>query len=264
MLFDLVSDLHVDYWKDTGFEYDWAKSKKHNSVIICGDMSDDIDSTVHELITATKVYDNVLYVYGNHEASMFYDDLSQVSSLISRRMRGRSNFFNLSEQDFILDGVAFIGACGWWDFEMGAENDQTEDFKKKSIESFDVSWNKVDGLLKSQLVENIIREANKDFENLQERIQKQEKNKHKICLVTHTVPHRQLLHPKRYCAPSSMGHSRMHTLTSRDSVVCCVYGHDHNNELETQIDGKIFVNNARGRPSDKNRRDYFPLALFLD
>lgn len=265
MIFDVVSDLHVDYWKDTGFEYSWEKSKKNASVIICGDIADGLDVTIQELVKATHVYDNVLYVHGNHEASLYYDHLDQVSTMVSERMRNHSNFFNLCETDFITNGIAFIGACGWWDFEMGSSEENKDVFKQNAMDSFDVSWNKIEGLRKDALVQNIINQANTDFENLKKRLDTHEKNNTRVCIVTHTVPHRRLMHPRRFSksTPFTMGHSRMHTLTTRKSVVCCVYGHDHHGDMENLVDGQRYVNNARGRPSDANRQCYFPYPLFI-
>ena len=46
MLFDIVSDLHVDYQKDTNFIYDWKCNKNADIVIIAGDIADDVNLVI--------------------------------------------------------------------------------------------------------------------------------------------------------------------------------------------------------------------------
>ena len=263
--FDLVSDLHVDYWEKTDYQYDWAKMKKQNSVIIAGDISDSIDSTIVELKKACEIYETVLYVYGNHEATMYYDDLSKISKEISNEMIDYPNFINLSEKDYVKDNVVFIGGCGWWDFEMGQNESNKVTYKQTCIEAYDVTWNKIDGLSKEKIVENIINEANKEFNNLKYRMLEHEKNNMKICLVIHTIPNVKVINPKRFANYniSSMGNSKISELVERESVICSIYGHDHNSDLESYIDNKRYINNARGRPLDQNRRMYFPYTLLI-
>lgn len=265
LIFDLISDLHVDYWDKTDYQYDWKKMKNQDSVIISGDIADSLDTTIIELKKACESYTTVLYIYGNHEATMYYDDLGKISKIISDGMKHYPNFINLSETDYINDNVVFIGACGWWDFEMGQNETNKSIYKQKSIESFDVTWNKIEGLSKEQIVQNIINQANIEYLNLKSRILIHEKQNMQICLVTHTIPNIKVINPKRYTYSniSLMGNSKISCLINRKSIICSVYGHDHNGDLENYIDGKRYVNNARGRPLDQNRRMYFPYTLFI-
>ena len=111
MLIDVVSDLHVDFWsKDDA--YDWKKNKVADVVIVAGDVADSLELTVSELRKACAVYDKVMYVSGNHEATHNYDDLSATDRVIREGMQGHTNFFILSDTELVMENnkLVFVGA----------------------------------------------------------------------------------------------------------------------------------------------------------
>src|ERR1700733_9531292 len=62
--FDLVSDLHVEYWPKP---MDWEALRTNDIVIVAGDVADTLDETRKELERLSKAYKTVLYIDGNHE-----------------------------------------------------------------------------------------------------------------------------------------------------------------------------------------------------
>lgn len=258
MLIDVISDLHVDYWKE--YPYDWKNKSTSEMVIIAGDVSDYLDEVVSELKKACSVYKDVLYVEGNHESSFCMNDMYYANTYINNNMMGHKNFHNLNNTIFIKDDIAFIGVCGWWDFEI-CKPDVSKD---KGIECFDTSWNKLHELTKNDIVNNIVNAANRDARNIEERLDELKKA-YKICLVTHTVPHRELIskdYPVNKDSRSHYGNSKIQSMIeSEDAIKYVIFGHSHDACLQKAFLSKMFINNARGRPKDYNRREYYPLQI---
>ena len=258
MLVDIVSDLHVDYWKD--FRYDWKENAKSDMVIIAGDVSDYLEEVVVELKKACEVYKDVLYVEGNHESSFCMNDMNHANMYINSNMSEYSNFHNLSNKTFVKDDIAFIGVCGWWDFEICKPIVS----KEKGIECFDSSWNTTKNMTKDDMVSNIIHSANRDALNVQNRVNEL-KSRYKICLVTHTVPHKELIskeYPLNIDHRSHYGSYQIQSILEKEnSIKYVVFGHNHDACLQTSYLSKMFINNARGRPKDYNRRQYYPLQI---
>lgn len=264
MTYDLVSDLHVDYWT-LEHKYDWKKNKTEGckGVIIAGDIADTLDITVEELNKACDVYDVVMYVDGNHEATHHYDDLGYVSNIVSKAMKDRRNFYNLSKVDFIDEetNTVFIGACAWWDFKICEPEISHEEGKKNM--SFD--WNPNKALDSETIIQNIVNAAYDDYVRVKNRIE-QYNGVRDICVVTHTVPHKELIsqnYPLDRTFASYYGNSLFQEFFNCESVKTFIYGHNHDSVNTRYINGKLCVSNPRGRPQDYNRVNYTSMRLQL-
>lgn len=232
MIVDIVSDLHVDYWKD---EYDWESNRTSDTVIIAGDVADTVTATVRELRRACDVYKTVLYVHGNHEATSFYANLRETNERIAFAMKECPNFVYLCNEDYVTDSIVFLGACGWWD----SDTQGTE------------SWTDVSP---STVTRNVIRSAHYDYERLKERVCRYPATR--ICIVTHTVPCLELVPAES----TQLCNSMMQAFMDDPNVTHFVFGHSHRaNALDTFVRGKRFYSNPRSRPDDFNRRVYVPL-----
>ena len=259
MLFDVVSDLHVDFWSE--HPYNWKANKVADVVIVAGDIADCVDVSVRELKEACNVYETVLYVSGNHEASNYYHDLSVVDAYIAEKMKDTPNFHLLSETDVVMDNVVIIGATGWGDFKICEPEFMAEDCKKL----FNSDWCPDKTLETEAIVDNIVRAAHSDYESIKEKIRKYRDN-YFICVVTHTVPHKDLLsksYPLDQRFAGYYGNSMFKAFFDETAVRCFVYGHNHDNIGVSMLHEKLCVNNARGRPSDYNRVDYKPVVIDL-
>ena len=171
-------------------------------------------------------------------------------------MQNRNNFYNLNNVDYVTDSVVFIGACGWWDFKM------CEPGISGKI-NFDVSWNKNMCLTKEDIVNNIVKKAKQNYDHLRQRIDYL-KDYFNICIVTHTVPHKDLLsmsYPLKNASSSHYGNSEIQRFVKEDAVKYFIFGHNHDASLETKKHDKTFINNSRGRPNDFNRIHYEPYTL---
>ena len=249
MKFDIISDLHVDQWND--FQYDWKTKKVNNNVIIAGDLADDLDIAINELNKACEVYDNVLYVDGNHESTNHFDNLEYVNDYINENVK-YDNFYNLSNRDFVCEDWVIVGRCGWWDFKL-CEPYMSQ---QQSIENFDTSWS-TQNIDKQTIVDNIIIKAYRDFNYLLEKVD--EYRDYKICIVLHTVPIKELMsdnypHDRNYVG--HYGNSLMEKVIYSKNVKCCIFGHNHDAKHKIEKFQKVFINNARGRKNDFNRENY--------
>ena len=85
---DIVSDLHIEQWdssiknkypsgkiKDSPYKF---PNKKSNILIIAGDISDDINNSLNYINELSKIYQNVLFIDGNHEHVNKYPNLYTV------------------------------------------------------------------------------------------------------------------------------------------------------------------------------------------
>ena len=249
MFVDLVSDLHVEYWKDK--PYNWKKNKTDNAniVIIAGDLSANITITIDELHKACDVYEFVLFVDGNHEAYNF-QPLDKVVNIIAKSMAHRKNFIYLSKNNFVKDDWEFIGINGWWDFQMSRNGLRFDDLWKNYVKSYDENWY------------YYFLQANKDFKIISERINNSKK---KIIIVTHTCPNKLCLksHNNNIDTGNS-GNTLFQKFETHNKIHYFLFGHVHNNKGLWSHKNKLYINNARGRPNDSpEHSEYFPYCLEL-
>lgn len=259
MQFDVVSDLHVEHWSD--FPYDWKRHKKSDNVIIAGDVADDVHTTVDQLKTACDVYERVVYISGNHEATRYYHNLFLVGPLISHMMQGHSNFYNLDMEDVVIDecNLAIVGKTGWWDFRIR----EPEISFKLAMYHFDTTWCALKN--KKLVVNNILNAAHSNFLKMRDAVDAHKRAGRAICLVTHTVPHKELLsvnYPNDTFSSSYYGNSLIQSLFYEPTVKYAIFGHSHERTVRV-VDNTVCVNNARGRPQDYNRVQYEPYAIVM-
>lgn len=260
MLFDIVSDLHVEHWEHA--RYDWRAQKRSDNVIIAGDVADNLLTTVQELKTACDVYERVLYLSGNHEATHYYDRLERVGPTISYMMENRPNFTNLDLNDAVFEQerLAVVGKTGWWDFRSGEPTVSFDD----AVANFETSsW--CPYMNKQDVVCSIYNEARRNYNSVRKSVTEYKALDFEICLVTHTVPHRKLMSVRYPADPRSAayyGNSMFETFFEMNGVNYAVFGHCHDS-ITCTVNSTFCVNNARGRPRDFNRNVYEPYILSM-
>ncbi len=137
----VVADLHVDYWDDSfpnpypcgtrrHHPLVWGKPNGEDAVlVVAGDVSDDMDTTVQYISSLTTFYNEVLFIDGNHESCVSYPDLLSDSDISSKvRATHNANIHFLADGPFTKDGIAYVGRCGWWDYVKEAEKENEEYF----------------------------------------------------------------------------------------------------------------------------------------
>lgn len=132
MKFDLVSDLHLDFFDRMGIAddiekpfYEWFDGSESDTLLIAGDIENCLGSGKNELADrffdfVAKRYDNVIAVLGNHDYwnnFPYYDsDRFNFETMVesARTRYGSVRFLNASET-IDLGNFVVIGATMWTD-----------------------------------------------------------------------------------------------------------------------------------------------------
>lgn len=108
----ILSDLHHEFWGDTGPQPDLAICRP-DAVVLAGDISTGARAVEWAKEAFTGI--PVIYVHGNHEA--YGNNLDRVQIKIAEACEG-TNIHFLNCGSYYLDGVMFLGATLWSDFKL--------------------------------------------------------------------------------------------------------------------------------------------------
>lgn len=258
---NIVSDLHIDQW-DPKFNISnpcgevknsplkWTKSD--NILIVAGDVSDDLDRTCKYLDELSNYYSTILFVDGNHEHVNIYPKLYSNKEILNKITEYcNDNVKYLPENTFIKNGVAYIGCCGWWDYE-----DLNPEEVKRSMEYFDEWVKSIDRQGSIQFINNVYQKAKDESKILLKRIEELEKNENvkEIIVVTHCVPLNNFTDDGRLGTEHNIEFKNI--LEKKfTKLKKWIFGHTHQH-FDENINGVHFMANARGRPEDFDRVQY--------
>lgn len=262
--FDIVSDLHIDHWSknykspyvhghivDKPYELSYTKS---DYLIVAGDVADDLDSTLDYLNKASIYYKKILFVDGNHEHVNKYPELystKYINSLVNN-----DKLIYLSNSPYIINNTAFIGCCGWWNYDNNNNESiiANYDYFNNWINHFKIKENK-------DFINNVIIQAKNEYNYLNDLLKKytDDENIKNVVIVTHTLP------ISKYCdtpldsfntsSSSTEYNTDFSKLLQYKKISHWIFGHTHKQYEET-INNIKFICNPRGRPNDFNRLTY--------
>lgn len=252
--FDIVSDLHIDHWsRDYKSPYIHGHivnkpyeltTTKSDYLIVAGDVADDLHSTLHYLNKASAYYKKILFVDGNHEHVNKYPELystKYINSLVDN-----DKLVYLSNLPYIINNTAFIGCCGWWNYDNNDESKiMNYDYFNNWIDHFAVEENK-------KFINNVLIQAKNDYVYLQNLLENynNDENITNIVIITHTLP------ISKYCSKSSTEYNTdFSKLLQYNKISHWIFGHTHK-QFEETINNIKFICNPRGRPNDFNRLTY--------
>jgi predicted phosphodiesterase len=256
MHFDLVSDLHENFWPPEQ-NLKWEGLGTSLIAVVAGDISMDWEYSYEKLVEISKHYRHTIFVDGNHEHN--YDpNLHESCARFQEKIAKHHNITFLYKNVIILDDTAFVGCNGWWTYDFGLpETSATEcwDFlvangynEQKMAEILAVAK------IEAKMLYNQIETFNDD-----PRI-------NNIIVVTHTAPLRRFRFvpdymDKRHYGRS--GNSLMQTVllanTNQKIKVWC-FGHEHT-EIDQVVDGIRYVCHPRGRKDEGFGEVYFPKLI---
>lgn len=107
----VLSDLHLEVWRDFAPRFDIGTSRP-DVVVLAGD----IHTKAHAPAWAAQTFPDtpVLYVSGNHE---FYGEaLDHMGDAIRVECEKYSNVHYLDCDEYVLQGIRFMGVTLWTDF----------------------------------------------------------------------------------------------------------------------------------------------------
>jgi len=124
-MFDIVSDLHIDYYenisvKDITFKLFNEKTIQHKNLIIAGDISEDFTLLKRFLIEVSKLYKNVIFVFGNHDFFITNKDkkigiLLSLEKIPKLKEETPKNVHVLDGDIVEIDGKKIGGCSAWYD-----------------------------------------------------------------------------------------------------------------------------------------------------
>lgn len=280
--FDYVSDLHIDYWDKKywsgssrgkkHFPLDWEKQKRNDILVVAGDVSDRIDTTVDYLNSLRKWYSIILFIDGNHE---HYEHLPELCDSKIFHDKLKDGIYYLKDKDYVIGKTVFIGTCGWWDYGR-CSNPEDVDLTINSRKSYIRIYGKNKN---SKMAENLIGQSKKDYRYLMDKIIKYARLKEidDIVIVTHTVPKKEFARVPATDFNSYFSQFSTDWLRSM-KVSRWVFGHNHESfekkipplpPLHKRVPVQLsknhntflerdfyYLSNPRGRPGDWDREEY--------
>lgn len=237
MKFDLVSDLHVDINEE---ELQWEPQS--SVLIIAGDSANDPVGSLMVAKTMQEGYKHVLILDGNHE---HYNGQPIDQNIEVMKMHTEAWGINFLSPDkpCSIDGVMFIGANGWYDFNMASplgysKAEQVAEWRSYSNDAKLIKFNgTVSNLAQNQFIQ--LRNAINSI-------------KQPIVVVTHTSPLLRGLLIKNIkiwdMLSGAYGNTYMENIINKDQgkkIKCWCFGHTHHPSdfVEQNI---RFVANPRG------------------
>lgn len=107
----VLSDLHLEVWRDFAPKFD-TKLSRPDVVVLAGDIH--TKARAPAWAAQTFPHTPVLYVSGNHE---FYGEaLDEMDDAIRAECEKYSNVHYLDCEEYLLQGVRFLGVTLWTDF----------------------------------------------------------------------------------------------------------------------------------------------------
>ena len=259
MQFDLISDLHLDYWKHN--IKDWRGLGTSLYCVVAGDVSRDVRLTSSFLHHLSNAYKQVIFIEGNHEHNKQYNDLTSKEIELSNSLKNVPNITYLAESSCVIDGTAFVGAMGWWTFDFPAIDGSghlavMEEFCDR--EHFHMR----DAINIWQTAQEQAADLGEIVSSLQDADEIEE-----IVVVTHTVPRNDIVHhgiPGSLSEWGKIGNSSMKQVLAYDyenktSTWC--FGHFHEIPYDIKMDGVRYVSHPRGKPKDAMSQVYYPKRI---
>ena len=260
-MFEVVSDLHIDQWdKNIGVKYPCGevkhypyipKESKNKILIVAGDVSDSLQTTIKYLDDISKYYQKILFVDGNHEHVNMYPNLynrQQINEEISKL--NNNKIIYLPSHPYQHDDTIFLGMCGWWDY-----NNNNQESIEKSMNYFDSWIPHFKSKENKQFINNVISESHQQINDLIKLIEQANNNDEirNIIIVSHCVP------LEKYCCQNEIPTQyNSHIVQLLNNTLLTsklknwIFGHIHHNVCETHHNIK-FIAHPRGRPEDFNR-----------
>ena len=276
MKIDFCSDLHVDAWHQTTqlhdparrmwagepyksmFYYiDWRQYKNPDSrvLVIAGDISNSMITTQQVIAAAAEEYEYVVVVEGNHDhydTEMTIDDGIEY---LTNALVQYPNVYHLKhDTGLLLDGVAFLGAVGWYDFKAFEDQGISDFAAKRAWASYsnDSRYPKFgDKSVEVLAFEQAINLAD------QVKTASEDDAITNIVVATHMSPRADIMEWKpgnvvwNTLTPSYVNTAMSQVLDAdvNKKIGLWIYGHTHTRKM-VEIDGIVYANNARGYPRE--------------
>lgn len=271
MKFCLLSDVHVDItaWDPARLA---NRSPDCNTIVIAGDISNDIWITSKWIKSLKEEWPNVIWVAGNHdffnvgfhrtrifnmEVESLYPYPKTVDEMHAHyaKYSAENGIHYLNQSSVVIDGVRFIGGTGWHDFVAGepfSKGDQILEWMDTHDGRIKWTNNRADPWIIEETAKQTCEYITNAVNDSQE----------PVVVVTHHLPHRELSVRR----PHDISWTKMHGMFVNTMMekVCdpkikyWCYGHTHYGSWKT-IAGMNYVCNPVGYPMENRSWQYVEL-----
>jgi len=273
MKFTLISDIHIDH---SG--WDWgclAHVDATTPLVVCGDIENDVRAGSRWLREAGQRFENVIWVAGNHDhynlgfhTTRLHDpefdgqypyprSVNEIYAHYSRYSKANNVKF-LHRGCVELNGVLFVGATGWHDFQAGSPfsfEQQSSSYLYYMNDAQYIQWET------EYKVQEILACAQADAAYIQKIV---DQHSGPVVVLTHHAPHRDLLqsnpNPRWTQLNGSYANTLMESICNSNIRAWC-FGHTHQRQ-DRVINGVRYINNARGYPGENP--GWTPVEIEID
>ncbi|WP_317967786.1 metallophosphoesterase [Paenibacillus sp. CCS19] len=261
--FDLISDLHLDFWVNSNniqsqidLFVDSLIPTDHPTnpskvLVIAGDLGHKNSQNELLLKSFKRYYRSVLIVFGNHD---YYLTSSSTRWRSNYRSANRINkmkqlatqiesIYILDGSTVTIDGITYGGAGMWHDFSFGVAMGFSEPYL---LEIWQRSMNDANLILPRFTLSTLQYHFNKELEKLESIFDQSQ------VIVTHVSPDASNMPTRNLNDPVSTFYyfDGFHLLSRAKGKVWC-YGHTHTHADYYHQEGCRLVNNALGYPDEK-------------
>ena len=239
MQFDLLSDPHFPFWKPNA-DLKHILNPQSDTLVLAGDIAE-ANTILYWLEKLSNIYKTIIAVPGNHD---YYKGNVQIQNQLFANHK-LTNVHILNGNYIDLDGVRFIGACGWYDWlafadHRGVTRDRAQFFwNKNSNDARQIIYQNPPDIMAEQ-------DANAFIEIV-------DNTDSPMVLITHTAPHRDLLKYLGFSDWDNFSPSYCNTLMEQVwnlNIKYWCYGHCHDRKMVTLDNGITYVNNSYGYPHE--------------
>jgi predicted phosphodiesterase len=235
-----MSDLHVEF-------FDFEPTEVPADVIV---LAGDILTEAYGLGWARQQFPKlpIIYVLGNHE---FYDARYEEVIHVARREAARLNIHLLENDEVVIDGVRFLGATLWTDFDVEEPKlPRALAFRYANGSMTDFSIIRYrGGMLSAQASREIHMNTLQWLEG-----KLREPFNGKTVVVTHHLPHKGSINSQFHGSPLNPAFASDLSEIVRPPVSLWIHGHTHCSCDFEPVEGTRVLCNPRGYgPSDLNK-----------
>jgi len=261
MKFDLVSDLHNNFWPIDA-KINWEGIGTSLIAVVLGDVNFDIEDTYRTVIDISKHYKYVIFVDGNHEHNN-QCNLQEHNAKLRHRFSKYQNIQYLNRSAIIIDNVAFVGANGWWTYDF-----MEPEISKEEAYSYLANNN----IFSEPFMHEVYHTAKEDANVMCEIVDKltHDSNVREIVILTHTAPYNCFMdtlieqHPVHYSRCGSSFLPRVLEFDKNRKIKTWCFGHVHN-DFDQTLNNVRFVCHPRGRQDDSpHNLFYFPKMIEIN
>lgn len=238
--FQLVSDLHLEYYKKINYNEFIIPSAKN--LIIAGDIGYFyLDNYKPFIEQCSNLFEHVFLVLGNHDYYTVKTNImsmNQIEENIKLILKDYDNIHLLQNETYDFEDYTIIGTTLWSNIPFNMHN-----YIKNAINDYNYIFND----LKKQITVNELNYLH--YKNVKW-LESQINNTHKkILIITHHLPSYQLIHKKYENSPLNYAFATNleYLLKSNVTHVCC--GHSHSN-VNIKINNCQLLINPKGYPNE--------------